>query len=317
MFDGNREDRLWALARLKAAEFAARDDLLACALTGSLARGRVWAGSDLDFVAIHAGPDDTFEDGMAGDIYWEVDVLPLDWLDALDADALLQPPPFGPDVFGDTPLEVLWGAQVLFDRRGALTAAVERAAALARDHGWLRERARRTLSAGLRALDSQHAEPPRRAIVNARRIAVAYGVTAYWMLRGELMSSAIRIPERLADHPAIQQALRAVFGLGGRPAWDAFFAAYRAMPAEIREEADPDMFREILPAVELGMADGGLCHFRLMADGWLPPETVAPLMGFEPDEQAQKARVLDQTRVCLDQIARLDPTERLSGETDE
>ncbi|MFN8377838.1 MAG: hypothetical protein U0452_04130 [Anaerolineae bacterium] len=295
-----------ALARRKHAQFAARPELLACALTGSLARGRVWAGSDLDFIGIQAGPDDAFEDGVEDEIYWEMDVLPLDWLDGLSAEALIHPPGFSAEVFDDSPLEVLWGAQVLFDRHGALTQAVETACQLSRDAEWLRERAANYLAYAQACLDERRTASPRRTILDARRIAVAYGVTAYWMQRGELMSSAIRIPERLSDHPAIHRLFRGIFNLGGQPAWDTFFAAYLTMPSAFREEADPDVFREILPAVGLGMADGGLCHFRLIADGWLPLDEIGPLMGFEPDEESQKARVIGQTRELLEQIARME-----------
>lgn len=77
------------------------------------------------------------------------------------------------------------------------------------------------------------------------------------------------------------------------------------LPAVIREEADPDMEREIAPSVELGMADGGVCHFRFIAEGWLPLDEVTPLMGFEPDIDAQKARVLHQTEAMLDLIGQL------------
>ena len=297
--------RLHALANRKHAQFATRPDLVACALTGSLARGRGWAGSDLDFSGFHAGPEDEFEDGVEDGIYWELDVRPLAWLDGLTADGLIQPPAFSAEVFGDTSLEVLWGAQVLFDRHGALTDAVETALRLSSDRAWLRERAANTLRYARFCLDQRQAAPPRRAILDARRIAVAYGVTSYWMQRGELMSSAIRIPERLRDHPDIQRLFQGIFNLGGQSAWDSFFAAYQAMPPGIRREADPDVFREILPAVELGMADGGLCHFRFLAEGWLPLDQIEPLMGFEPDEESQKMRVLGQAYELLDRIERV------------
>lgn len=301
-------DRLHALANRKHAEFAVRPDLLACALTGSLARGRVWAGSDLDFSGFHDKPVEGFEDGVEDGIYWEIDVRPLAWLDGLSAEALIQPPAFSTEVFGDSPLEVLWGAQVLFDRHGALTDSVETAFRLSSDMDWLRERAANFLRYARFCLDQWQTAAPRRAILDARRIAVAYGVTAYWMQRGELMSSAIRIPERLRDHPEIQLLFRGIFNLGGLPAWDNFFAAYQTMPPEIRREADPDVYREILPAVELGMADGGLCHFRFLAEGWLPLDQIEPLMGFEPDQESQKIRVLEQARELLDRIAHVEAT---------
>ncbi|MBK8027804.1 MAG: hypothetical protein IPK19_42120 [Chloroflexi bacterium] len=35
--------------------------------------------------------------------------MPLSWLDDVDAETLAQAPALGPDTFGTTPLEVLWG----------------------------------------------------------------------------------------------------------------------------------------------------------------------------------------------------------------
>ncbi|MBK8025576.1 MAG: hypothetical protein IPK19_30330 [Chloroflexi bacterium] len=295
-------ERLEALARKKGAQFAAREDLLACALTGSLPRGRVWAGSDLDFYGFWGQDDDDFEDGVEDGIYWEIDMMPLSLLDDVDGETLAQAPAFGPDTFGTTPLEVLWGARVLFDRDGALERAAAEIAQLVADRDWLRRRAENYLRYGLTCLDGLEAEPPLRALLDARRIAMVYGVNAYWMKRGELLSSAIRIPERLGDHPQTQTLFRGIFNLEGRRGWEAFYTAYQIMPPAIREEADPDVLREILPAVELGMSDGGVCHFRFIAEGWLPLDQIEPLMGFEPDMTAQKARVLEQTRALLEQI---------------
>ena len=306
MHERTLKQRLWALATRKQAEWEARPDLVACAMTGSLARGTVWPGSDLDFNGFWMSDEDDFEDGVEEGIYWEIDVRPLNWLQ-IDADALLRPPVFGPDVFGDTPLEVLWCARVLFDRDGALERAVDETARLASDRDWLQQRAGNYLAYAETCLRALADEPATRAILDARRIAIAYGVTAYWMQRGALLASAIRIPERLADHPAIQALLCGIFNLDGQRGWDAFFAAYQTMPPSVREEADPDVFREILPAVKLGMANGGLCHFRFIAEGWLPLDLVEPLMGFEPDREAQRQRVLAQTQAFLEQISLVQP----------
>lgn len=296
-------ERLQDLAHRKSAEFAARSDLIACALTGSLPRGRVWAGSDLDFYGFWHDSEDDFEDGVTDGIYWEINLEPLTWLASIDAVGLLQPPPFSNEEFGDSPLEILWGAQVLFDQDGALKQAVTEVKRLTDDRAWLRQRAQNYLHYGQRCLADLVTADPIRAILDARRIAIVYGVNPYWMQRGELLSSAIRIPERLADHPSIQTLFRGIFNLEGPAGWERFWVDYLAMPAEIREEGDPDVFREIQPAVQLGMADGGLCHFRFMAEGWLPLEVIDSLMGFESDRVAQKARVLDQTAALLEQIS--------------
>lgn len=293
------EQRLHNLIALKRAEFEARPDLSACALTGSVARGRVWDGSDLDFWAFWEQHEDDFEDGAVDGIYWEVDIQPLDWLRRWTAEQSIQPPPFSADEFGVTPLEALWGARVLFDREGTLTRVVKQVDELMNDSDWLRRRAQNYLRYGLDCLAAVPAQDPARAILDARRIAIVYGISAYWMLRGQLLSSVIRIPERLDEMPAAQRLLRSIFSLNGAAGWEQFYRAYLTLPTDIRAETDPDMEREILPAVRLGMADGGLCHFRFIADGWLPLDEVWHVMGFEDDMGAQCRRVLREARDLL------------------
>lgn len=292
-------DRLEALARAKHTEFAACAELVACALTGSLPRGRVWAGSDLDFYGFWMRDDSDFEDGVADGVYWEINVEPLRRLYAIDEATLIQPPEFSPDEFGDTLLEILWGARALFDHDGALRRAVALVQRLTADKAWLRQRAENYVRYGQTCLGALAGAEPTRAILDARRIAIVYGVNPYWMKRGELLSSVIRIPERLGDSPDLQSLFRGIFNLDGQRGWEAFYAAYQTFPPDIRQEADPDVLREILPAVQLGMADGGVCHFRFIAEGWLPLDQIEAVMGFEPDREAQKARVLRQTRDLL------------------
>jgi hypothetical protein len=292
-------DNLNAVFRQKQAEFEQRADLAACALTGSLARGRVWPGSDLDFWGFWAKDEDGFEDGMVGDVYWEIDIQPLGWLRGWDKARFSQPPAFSADEFGVTPLEALWGARVLFDRDGTLTQVTALVARLMADKAWLWQRGDSYARYGLGCLPALESTPAPRAILDARRIAIVYGVSAYWMKRGELLSSVIRIPERLSEQPALQGLLRGIFGLDGQRGWDEFYAAYLALPAAIRAETEPDMTREIVPAARLGMTEGAMCHFRFIADGWLPLEAAWPVMGFEADIEAQKTRALAQTAALL------------------
>ncbi len=295
--------QLTAVMQKKRVEFEGRGDLVACALTGSLARGRVWAGSDLDFWGFRANSDEDFEDGMVGDVYWEIDIQPLDWLRGWDAARFLQPPKFSSEEFGVTPMEALWGARVLFDRQGTLTQVTALVQQLTDDKAWLWQRGENYVLYGMQCLGTLNSKPAEQAILDARRIAIVYGVSAYWMRRFELLSSVIRIPERLSSHPEIQNLLRGIFALNGQQGWDDFYATYLTLPASLREEADPDMNREILPAVRLGMAEGGMCHFRFIADGWLPLDVVRPIMGFETDIEAQKERVLDATDDLLRCVA--------------
>lgn len=298
-----KQAQLTAVMEKKRLEFEGRGDLVACALTGSLARGRVWAGSDLDFWGFRTNGDEDFEDGMVGDVYWEIDIEPLDWLRGWDAERFLQPPEFSSEEFGVSPMEALWGARVLFDREGTLTQVTALVQQLTDDQAWLRQRGENYAQYGMRSLETLNSKPAEQAILDARRIAIVYGVSAYWMRRFELLSSVIRMPERLNSHPEIQNLLRGIYGLHGQQGWDDFYAAYQTLPAAIREEADPDMIREILPAVRLGMAEGGMCHFRFIAEGWLPLDAVRPVMGFEADIEAQKERVLDATDHLLTWVA--------------
>lgn len=298
------EARITALMERKAAEFAARPDMASCALTGSLARGMLWEGSDLDFWGFREGKGG-FEDGVEDDIYWEIDVETLSWLRGWNEARFLQPPRFCGEEFGITAMEALWGARVLFDREGTLTQVVALVQRLTGDREWMRQRASNYLRYGLEQVATLEAEAPTRAILDARKIAIVYGVNAYWMQQGKLVSSAVRIPERLADSPTIQNLFRQIFALEGQPGWERFWQAYQSAPDAVREEADSDMQQEILPTVALGVFDGCVCHFRFIADGWLPLDDVWQLMGFEADLEVQKQRVLLQTMDFLRQIEAL------------
>ena len=65
--------------------------MVALAITGSLARGTPWAGSDVDLWGFTESSDEAFEDGMVDDLYWEIDLRHVSWLD-VDADDWLRPP---------------------------------------------------------------------------------------------------------------------------------------------------------------------------------------------------------------------------------
>lgn len=191
---------LWKIATAKADEYAGRADVVAVAVTGSVARGKIWHGSDVDlwaFTAQDPGEEDFF-DGMAGETYWEIDLKPVSWLTETTADEWLIPPPlYGHD--GVTPVEALWGCIVHTDRVGTLTRVAAHVAEKMADHGWLQQRATNYLNYGLGALDALAEYPARSAILTARAIADKYAVAAHWMKQGVLLSSIMRLPERLAD----------------------------------------------------------------------------------------------------------------------
>ncbi len=293
------------LAAQQAAAFAKRGDLSACALTGSLARGMTWHGSDLDFWGFWTHTEEDFEDGTLEGVYWEIDIKPLAWLHGWTAERFLQPPPFSAEEDGVTPLEALWGARVLFDHERTLSQVVAQVQHLMSDKAWLRQRAVNYLRYGQQCLAALSAEPPTDAILAARRIAIMYGVSAYWMKRGALLSSVIRIPERLADSPQSHALLRQIFSLDGQTSWEGFLTAYQGLPETARDAFDDDLRYDVVPAAQRGMVEGALCHFRLLAADWQPISEIAPVMGFMPDLAAHKARILSQTKALLELIEAL------------
>lgn len=293
------------LAARQAAAFAGRGDLIACALTGSLARGMTWHGSDLDFWGFWQAADDDFEDGTLEGIYWEIDIKPLAWLHGWDAERFVQPPPFNAEEDGVTPLEALWGARVLFDHEGTLSQVVAQVQHLMSDKGWLGQRATNYLRYGRECLAALASEPPADAILAARHIAILYGVSAYWMKHGALLSSVMRIPERLADSPQIHGLLRQIFSLEGQTSWDHFLTAYQSLPNAVRAAFDDDLRYDVLPAAQRGMVEGALCHFRLLAADWQPFSEIAPVMGLAHDLTAHKAHILSQTEALLGLIEAL------------
>ena len=285
-----------ALALQRAQDYIGRPGTVAVAITGSVARGTVWEGSDIDLWVFVEGPE-AFEDGLLEGVYWEANIRPAAWLEGVDPAHWLEPPPLSAGA--DGLFEALWGCRVVFDPAGRLAAlreAVERCVA---DRAWLARRAERSLDYGRGCLDGLAHAGPLQAIVLARRVATEYGITAYWMGQGRLLSSGCRIPERLAEAPRLQALYREVFGLTGRAGAEAMLAALRTLPPVIQEHIRPDLEREVLPIWALGCYDGGVRYLRQELAEAFRPEEVAPALALEPDLEAQKARVLAQAREVL------------------
>lgn len=297
-----RTTALRDLARRKQADFLQRGDLIALALTGSLPRRLVWEGSDLDFWGFSTSEDDEFLDGVIDDLYWEIDIAPASVLDLdIDTETWLNPPHYrSGDEVGL--LEALSGCEILHDPTGKLkrvTTAIEERLA---DRAWLRERATRYLHHASAALDELASAPPIEAILYAREIASNYIVAAYWMQQGQLLTSVIRLPERL---PADLRRLYCdIWALNGQAALDEFMQNYAQLPDAIREDSHSDVYNEALPAAQIGAVDGAMRYLRFtmmiqgIEEGHL--DDVLPCLGLEADVAAQQQRVIRQCREMME-----------------
>lgn len=289
---------LYQVAAVKADEYAGRSDVVAVAITGSVARGTSWHGSDVDLWAFTASDPagDDFFDGVVGDTYWEIDLKPIDWLTASTPDDWLTPPALHDDD-GVTPVEALWGCIVHTDRDGTLTRVSDQVRARMADRAWLMRRASHYVHYGLGALDAQHDVAPLQAIFNARVIADKYAVAAHWMTQGVLLSSIMRMPERLADWPEIHALYRLIWDLDGETGAYAFVAAYESLPAALRKPWDRDFELEVKPALKHGLYDGAVHYLRdHMSEH---PDEFAPLLGLSDDLDLHKATVAAQVRELL------------------
>ncbi len=289
--------KLEALAQQKAREYAERPATVAVAVTGSVARGMTWAGSDVDLWVFVEGQA-PFEDGVIDGIYWEADQVPAAWLDAWqDQEAWLQPPGLGERA--DRILEALWGCRVAYDPTGRLALLKQAVDARVADAAWLRRRAELFLAYGRGCLDALQYAPPLQAIVAARAVATDYGIAAYWMRQGCLLTSVCRIPELLEGAPRLQRLYCQVFGLRGRQGAEEFLRGYRELAPEIQRQTQSDLELEVLAVFERGCYDGGVRYMRQHLPQWHRPEEVSPALALEGDLEAQKERVLAQAREIL------------------
>lgn len=297
---------LWKLATAKADEYAGRADVVGVAITGSVARGHSWHGSDVDLWAFTAQDPgkDSFFDGVEGETYWEIDLKPVSWLTESAAEDWLTPPSLhGHD--GVTPVEALWGCIVHTDRVGTLTRVAAHVAAKMADRDWLNRRAANYLLYGLGALDALRDVPALAAILTARQIADKYAVAAHWMQQGVLLSSIMRMPERLADWSDLLALYRQIWSLEGESGARAFSAAFESLPAARRKGFDQDYRLEFLPALSHGLYDGAVHYLRDHLSE--SPEGRAPLLAVSADLDTQKSEVLHWTRDLLERVRRAHP----------
>ena len=300
---------LRALAQQKASDYAARDDLAAVAITGSLARGwnqaagGTWAGSDVDLWAFAYDENaDAFYDGVeettAGTLYWEIDIAPLYQLQRdLDAETWLSPPGLVDDPI--TLVEALWGCQIIKDETGALYRIQQAIGTRVNDRHWLHQRAGRYLSYGRGVLEGLYYAPPLEAIVLAREVATRYGIAGYWMRSGALLTGVMRIPERLAHAPEIHRLYRELYGLRGEETWAEFLDNFRQLSSEIREAVQPDLEQEAHPVAEYGYYDGALRYMRALLPGQFSAEAVQPVLGLGENVEVRRRRVLRQAEALL------------------
>ncbi len=299
---GGTGDAAWAatleaLALAKGQEIARRPDIVAVAITGSIARGTVWEGSDIDLWAFAEGPE-AFEDGLMAGVYWEVDIRPASCLELPVSDERwLRPPRAGERA--DGLFEALWGCRVVHDPSSALArlkAAIDGRVA---DRRWLDRRAALYLAYGRGYLDALRQAEPLSAIAGAREVATDYGLAAYWMRQGRLLTSACRIPEQLMEAPRLHELYCRVFGLYGREGAEELLRGLQELPSQVQRRVQRDLELEVLPVLAHGCYDGGVRYLRQGMARWFRPEEVAPVLGLEADLAAQKERVLAEVGEIL------------------
>jgi hypothetical protein len=289
---------LRAFAQRKQRDLLQDDSLIALALTGSLPRGTVWEGSDLDFWGFSSSGEGDFRDGVEDGIYWEIDIAPAAMLQiAIDDETWLNPPAFHD---GDTVslLEALSGCEIIHDPTGQLARVTAAIHSRLTDPAWMRRRAGRYLSYAAGVLDALTFAPPIPAILHAREIATNYVIAAYWMRQGSLLTSAIRIPERLAAVPEIQRLYCDIFALDGQTALDEFMRRFAGLPDDLRDDLHSDVYNEALPAARRGAVDGALRYLRFMMmeqaleEGRL--DDVLPCLALDAALPAHQSRILAQ-----------------------
>ncbi len=292
------------VALMKASEYTGREGVIGVAITGSVARDWLWAGSDVDLYVVREG-ETGFEDGVCEGIYWEVDLKPSSYLDVdLSDRRWTEPLPLFEGE--ETIVESLWGCEIVYDPQGKLEkvrAAIDKCMG---DPAWLNRRAANYVQYGLGCVDALRFAEPLTAIVGARCVATDYGVTAFWMKRGGLLTSVSRIPEMLPAGSAIHALYRDIFSLNGEAEARQILDSIGLLRPTIQLEIQRDIELEMLPLLGHGVYDGLVRYLRQGVPSWFSPEDAKPVLGLEPDLGAQAARVLDQTRELLTAVAFLD-----------
>ncbi len=281
----------------KAKSYAERPNMVAVAITGSIGRGMTWEGSDVD-LWVYCDGDRAFEDGWEQGVYWEADIESATLLDIqIDDHTWLRPHPLNGDEV--SLLEALWGCRIYYDPAGKLTAIKQAIDSRVANKRWMHHRAELFISYGRGCLAGLQYADAITAILLARVVATDYGITAYWMRRGKLLTSVLRVPERLADEPELQRLYCEVFGLGGKAGADEFSATLKRLPIQIQDAIEADV-EECKPAMELGYYDGVIRHLRqIIASDFLPTEVLL-VLAIRDDLETQKGEILEKVGIILD-----------------
>ncbi|GIK66611.1 MAG: hypothetical protein BroJett018_44050 [Chloroflexota bacterium] len=281
----------------KAQSYAERPDTVAVAITGSIGRGMTWEGSDVDLWVYRNG-ERAFEDGWEQGIYWEADIESATLLDIqMDDHTWLRPHTLEGDEI--SLLEALWGCRVYYDPTGKLTSLKKVIDSRVAHKRWMRHRAELFISYGRGCLAGLQYADALTAILMARVVATDYGITAYWMRRGKLLTSALRVPERLADEPELQRLYCEVFGLKGKVGADEFLENLKHLPMQIQDAIEGDV-EECKPAMALGYHDGVIRHLRQIMAADFQPEEILPILALGDDLETQKGELLEKVGVILD-----------------
>ncbi|MBI5930034.1 MAG: hypothetical protein HY862_12040 [Chloroflexi bacterium] len=295
----SRNEVLEKIALDKAKTYVERPDTVAVAITGSIGRGMMWEGSDVDLWVYRKGKR-AFEDGwdLTHGIYWEADIESAELLDIqIDNYTWLRPHALYGDEIGL--MEALWGCRVYYDSTGKLSAIKQAIDSRVANKRWMHHRAELFISYGRGCLAGLQSADALTAILAARVVATDYGITAYWMRRGKLLTSAVRVPERLASEPELQRLYTEVFGLTGRIGAEGFLENLKRLPIQIQDAVEGDV-EECKPALKLGYYDGVIRHLRQGMAFWFKPNEVMPVLGLWDDLEIQKGEVLEKVGVILD-----------------
>lgn len=293
----NPIEMLEKIAVSKAQSYAERPDSVAVAITGSIGRGMTWEGSDVDLWVYHNG-ERAFEDGWEQGIYWEADIESATLLDIqIDDHTWLRPHALAGDEI--SLLEALWGCRVYYDPTGKLTSLKKAIDSRVANKRWMRHRAELFINYGRGCLAGLHYADAITAILMARVVATDYGITAYWMRRGKLLTSALRVPERLADEPELQRLYCEIFGLKGKAGADEFLENLKRLPIHIQDAIEADV-EECKPAMALGYHDGVIRHLRQIMATDFQPEEILSILALGDDLEVQTRELLEKVGVILD-----------------
>ncbi|MCP3774488.1 nucleotidyltransferase domain-containing protein [Paenibacillus sp. MZ04-78.2] len=290
-------EKLWRLADKVANEYISREDTVAVAVTGSLAKQTTWEGSDVD-LWVFSKREDGFQEGMDNGIYWEADIKHTSVLEIpFDLQRWLTPPKLKEN--DGNLYDALWQCKIVYDPTGKLAQYKARIDETMADDDWLEARRKNYLLYGRGCLDALKFANPLHAIVIARDIATMYGIASYWMGQKQLLSSLRRVPENLSAAPHIQTLYKSIYNLKGRQGAEEYWHHLDRLPAAVKQKIQTDLDYEIRPVYQLGYYDGSVCKLLQLLAKQFDPEEVRPWLCIDSDPESHKRRILQEVQELI------------------